>query len=189
MRERLRRATRETETEIRKGEKMSASNEAAGVKCWRLPNVCVCVRASVRESLCTPCARARLSFAAKKKCPSVLACACVHVCMCACVCVCVCPPPPPPPCHSWFVGSALMWPVAKSARRPPTSPHLNLPWYSPLYSPNKWAIHPIRCCPPYSHTLLRYGFWCVSCFTTAALSSWLRRRSRGRNRGPPTEVS
>lgn len=40
--ERLRRATKETKRETQIGEKMSASNDAAGVKCWRLPNVCAC---------------------------------------------------------------------------------------------------------------------------------------------------
>lgn len=112
---------------------MSASNEAAGVKCWRLPNVCVrvCVKA-----LCMPRACARRSFAAKK-CPSLLECMCVGWL----------PPPLPPPCHWRFVDSALMWPVAKTARRLPTPLHLNLTSLFP-----QQVGYPVCPLPPFIHT-------------------------------------
>lgn len=137
--ERLRWATKETERETQIGEKMSASNDAAGVKCWRLPNVCVCVWVWKRR-----CARHAhvQDFPSRPR--SVRAYLRVRVCACT-------PPPLPPPCHRRFVASALMWPVAKSAWRPPTSPHLNLP--SPLFiPPNKWAIRSVCRCPLFTHT-------------------------------------
>lgn len=72
---------------------MSVSNKAAGVKCWRLLYVCVCMCEWQCMFMC------KTSFAGNE---------CMY-CKRVSECVCV---PPSMPCHRRFVGCVVMCPVA-----------------------------------------------------------------------------
>lgn len=103
--------------------------------------------------------------------------------------VCVCArasPPPSIPCHRRFVGCAVMWPVAKLAQCPRTSPPLNFLSPTP-HSVSQQVCHLLSLHLPhllllFIHTL-HYGFCSAYRFMTTVLlchhcNTLLRLRSQ-----------
>lgn len=116
---------------------------------------CVCVR----EALCTPCLHT---------CKTFLRSQVVSECTCVCVCVCVSAASSSSTLSSSVCGQCADVACGQICPAPTNFTALKST-VPPLYSPNKWAIKSVRCCPLFTHTFTLWILFRLSLYDRCSL--------------------